>query len=98
MPNHRLHLTDSDLLRKLMLWAPGGKPLTAKQLAGIARISRNKVYALLAGERPTVTRDKADAIAAAVGVHRGALFFEPLPTPMGADKAAPTQEDTDAPQ
>lgn len=96
VPNHRLHLTDSDLLRKLMLWAPGGHPLTVRHLADVADVSRNKVYALLAGQRPTVTRDTAAAISAAVGVHQGALFFEPLPTPMGA--GTPTQEDTDAPQ
>lgn len=85
MRTDRLCLTDSELLRTLMLWAPGGHPLTAKQLAQIAGVSRNKVYALLAGERPTVARDTATAIATAVGVHLGALFFEPVPTPTGVD-------------
>lgn len=92
MSTDRLHLTDSDLLRKLMLWAPGGHPLTAKQLASLTGISRNKVYALLDGSRPTATEGVANAIATAVGVHRDALFFEPLPTPVGVD--TPTDKET----
>jgi hypothetical protein len=80
----RLRLTDSDLLRKLMLWAPDG-PLTAKSLSTATGLSLSKVYALLSGERPTVGRETATTVASLVGVHLGALFFEVPPTPVGVD-------------
>ncbi|MEU0990463.1 helix-turn-helix transcriptional regulator [Streptomyces sp. NPDC005953] len=78
----RLHLTDPELLRKLMLWAPQGK-VTGQELARAAGISKQKVSAMLHGERVTVEREVARRIAATLGVHQGALFFQPLPTPMG---------------
>lgn len=83
MVDDRLQLTDSDLLRKLMRWAPGGAPLTVRALAAQVGVSKSKVAALLTGDRATAERETALRIANAVGVHAGALFFEPLPTPMG---------------
>ncbi|WP_405399252.1 helix-turn-helix domain-containing protein [Streptomyces microflavus] len=81
----RLQLTDSDLLRQLMRWAPNGRPLTIRELADAAGASKSKIHALLSGERTTVTPDVAGRITTALGVHERALFFQPLPTPMGED-------------
>ncbi|MCZ1009941.1 helix-turn-helix domain-containing protein [Streptomyces lydicus] len=79
----RLHLTDSELLRLLMHWAPLGRPLTIRELAEQVGISKSKVHALLSGERTTVTPEIARRICGELSVHEGALFFKPLPTPMG---------------
>ncbi|WP_157839156.1 helix-turn-helix domain-containing protein [Streptomyces flavidovirens] len=79
----RLRLTDPHLLRGLMQWAPGGESITGQQLAGRVGVSKQKISALLSGERATVEPAVARRIAATLGVHQGALFFEPLPTPMG---------------
>lgn len=85
MIHARLQLTDGDLLRKLMRWAPGGVPLTVRALASQVGVSKSKIAALLSGDRVTVDQATALRIADAVGVHVGALFFEPLSTPMGVD-------------
>lgn len=85
MAQARLQLTDSDLLRKLMQWAPGGTPLTVRALASQVGVSKSKISALLSGDRVTVEPPVAQRIAVAVGVHERALFFEPLSTPMGVD-------------
>ncbi|WP_443074035.1 helix-turn-helix domain-containing protein [Streptomyces sp. NBC_01456] len=79
----RLHLTDSELLRLLMRWAPIGKPLTIRKLAERAGISKSKIHALLSGERVTVTPEIARRICGELSVHEGALFFKPLPSPTG---------------
>ncbi|MGW7248861.1 helix-turn-helix domain-containing protein [Streptomyces decoyicus] len=79
----RLHLTDSYVLRVLMHRAPIGRPLTIRGLAERVGISKSKIHALLSGERATVTPEIARRICDVLGVHVGALFFEPLPTPMG---------------
>ncbi|MEU0309737.1 helix-turn-helix domain-containing protein [Streptomyces cyaneofuscatus] len=89
----RLQLTDSDLLRQLMRWAPNGRPLTIRELADAAGASKSKIGALLSGERTTVTPDVAGRITTALGVHERALFFQPLPTPMGADKRKGHRDD-----
>ncbi|MFI6279614.1 helix-turn-helix domain-containing protein [Streptomyces sp. NPDC050988] len=66
-----------------MQWAPEGRSLNGQELADRVGISKQKVSALLSGERATVTREVAGRIAATLGVHQRALFFEPMPTPMG---------------
>lgn len=71
-----------------MRWAPGGTALTVRALASQVGVSKSKVSALLSGNRVTVDRATACRIAEAVGVHVGALFFEPLSTPMGVDAHA----------
>lgn len=81
----RLQLTDPDLLRKLMKWAPGNRSISGQELADAAEISKQKVSALLHGKRITVHREVAKRIAATLQVHEGALFFEPVSTPMGMD-------------
>jgi DNA-binding XRE family transcriptional regulator len=78
-----------------MLWAPGGKPLTAQELAEHVGVSRSKIYALLDGSRPTADPEVAKSICECLAVHQGALFFEPLPTPMGVGTP---QEDTNGHQ
>ncbi|MEV6437277.1 helix-turn-helix domain-containing protein [Streptomyces anulatus] len=83
----RLQLTDSELLRRLMRWAPNGRPLTIRELADAAGASKSKIHALLSGERTTVPPDVAGRITTALGVHERALFFQPLPTPVGAGSA-----------
>lgn len=85
MTDARLQLTDGDLLRKLMYWAPGGTPLTVRALASQVGVSKSKISALLSGDRATVEPPTARRIAQAVGVHDGALFFEPLSTSMDVD-------------
>ncbi|MFB6875718.1 helix-turn-helix transcriptional regulator [Streptomyces sp. NPDC056323] len=85
MSDARLHLTDPALLRSLMRWAPGGRSIDVRGLAWRVGVSKSKIGALLSGERPTVTPEIAARICAALGVRLDALFFEPLPTPMGAD-------------
>ncbi|MYT56909.1 helix-turn-helix domain-containing protein [Streptomyces sp. SID7834] len=79
----RLHLTRGDLLRLLMRWAPNGSSLTIRELAEAIGVSKSKVEALLSEERPTVTREVAERICTVLDVRQDALFFEPLPTPMG---------------
>ncbi|MFM9637652.1 helix-turn-helix domain-containing protein [Streptomyces turgidiscabies] len=93
MIDARVHLHDGETLRKLMERAPGG-PITIEELGNRVGLSRSKVGMLLSGERPTVTHEKADGICKALGVHRGALFFEPLPTPMGTDSTGGTTHGT----
>ncbi|MGW1183002.1 helix-turn-helix domain-containing protein [Streptomyces drozdowiczii] len=83
MSHARLHLTHSGLLRALMRWAPRGRSLTIRELADEVGVSKSKVEALLSGERPTVTREIAERISHVLDVRQDALFFEPLPTPMG---------------
>ncbi|MFE0533787.1 helix-turn-helix domain-containing protein [Streptomyces nigra] len=85
-----MHLHDGETLRTLMQRAPGGS-VTIEQLGERVGLSKSKVGMLLSGERPTVTREKADDICRVLGVHRGALFFEPLPTPMGTDSTGGTR-------
>lgn len=79
----RLQVTDGTMLRLLMRWAPNGSSLTIRELADAVGVSKSKIEALLSGERPTVTRDVAVRICAALEVRSTALFFEPLPTPTG---------------
>ncbi|OUD00212.1 helix-turn-helix domain-containing protein [Streptomyces swartbergensis] len=86
----RMHLHDGETLRTLMQRAPGGS-VTIEELGERVGLSKSKVGMLLSGERPTVTREKADDICRVLGVHRGALFFEPLPTPMGTDNTGGTR-------
>jgi len=81
----RLHLTDSDLLRKLMQRAPGG-PLSVRALARVAGISKTRVDDLLHDRYPTVTQETATRIARAVGVHRAALFLPASSTSMDVDR------------
>ena len=88
MNDVRLHLTDSDLLRKLMQRAPGG-PLSVRALARVAGISKTRVDDLLHDRYPTVTQETATRIARAVGVHRAALFLPTPSTSMDADKGGP---------
>ncbi len=83
MTPDRLQLTDSELLRGLMRWAPKGRPLTIRELAEVAGASKSKIHALLSGQRTTVPPEVAGRITAALGVHEGALFFQPLPAPAG---------------
>lgn len=79
----RLHLTSGETLRTLMRWAPNGSSLTIRELADAVGVSKSKIEALLSEERPTVTRELAARICAALDVRQNALFFEPLPTPTG---------------
>jgi transcriptional regulator with XRE-family HTH domain len=79
----RLHLTDRNLLRGLMKWAPGGQSLDIRKLAQAAGVSKSKVHALLSGDRPSVTPEVADRICRALDVRRDALFLNRLPTPTG---------------
>lgn len=83
MTQARLHLTDRNLLRGLMTWAPDGGSLDIRKLAEAVGVSKSKIGALLSGERPSVTEDVADRICEALDVRRDALFYDPLPTPMG---------------
>lgn len=80
----RLRLTDAPLLRTLMERAPGG-PLTIRDLALRAGLSKSKVHYLLNGERPLAPKEKAYLIAAAVGTHAGALFSAELSTSTDMD-------------
>ncbi|MFJ2701844.1 helix-turn-helix domain-containing protein [Streptomyces sp. NPDC087428] len=77
-----------------MQWAPGGRGVTGQDLAARAGISKQKVSAMLCGERTTVTPEVAHRIADILGVHQGALFFDPPPTPMGVGELRrdPTHE------
>ncbi|WP_353962260.1 helix-turn-helix transcriptional regulator [Streptomyces sp. NBC_00654] len=66
-----------------MTWAPGGSSLDIRKLADAVGVSKSKIGALLSGERPSVTEDVADRICEVLDVRRDALFYDPLPTPMG---------------
>lgn len=79
----RLYLTDAHLLRGLMTWAPGGRQMDIRKLADATGVSKSKIGALLSGERPSVTEDVASRICEVLAVRRDALFYDPLPTPMG---------------
>jgi transcriptional regulator with XRE-family HTH domain len=83
MDSARLYLTSSHTLRGLMNWAPGGGSIDIRKLAEAVGVSKSKIGALLSGERPSVTEDVADRICAVLDVRRDALFYSPLPTPMG---------------
>lgn len=80
----RLRLTDAGMLRTLMKRAPDG-PLNIRDLALRAGVSKSKVHALLNGERPFLTQDKADLLAQAVGTHPGAFFSADLSTSTDMD-------------
>lgn len=84
----RLHLTSGTVLRELMRWAPRGRSLTIRQFAADIGVSKSKVEALLSEERPTVTHAVARRICEVLDVRQDALFFEPLPTPMGVGSTA----------
>lgn len=74
MREPRLHLTDCELLRRLMKWAPAG-PITVRELAGVAHISKSKVDDLRRGHPyPSVTEVTASEIARALGVDVRVLF------------------------
>lgn len=77
------YLTDSDVLRGLMRRAPGGRRMDVRELAETVGVSKSKIGALLTGERPSVTPQVAERICEALDVRRDAVFYEPLPTPMG---------------
>lgn len=79
----RRYLTDSDMLRGLMRRAPGGRPMDVRKLADAVGVSKSKIGALLSGERPSVTEHVAERICKALDVRHDAVFYEPLPTPMG---------------
>lgn len=83
MTHARLYLTDGNLLRGLMTWAPAGTSLDIRKLADAVGVSKSKIGALLSGERPSVTEDVAERICEVLDVRRDALFYAPLPTPMG---------------
>ncbi|WP_405991051.1 helix-turn-helix domain-containing protein [Streptomyces sp. NBC_00986] len=83
MTHARFHLTSNHLLRGLMTWAPGGGSLDIRKLADAVGVSKSKIGALLSGERPSVTKDVADRICEVLDVRRDALFYDPMPTPMG---------------
>lgn len=83
MTHARRYLTDSDMLRGLMRRAPGGRPMDVRKLADAVGVSKSKIGALLSGERPSVTQDVAERICEVLDVRRDAVFYEPLPTPMG---------------
>lgn len=98
MSHARLHLTDGYVLRALMHRAPDDQPLTVRKLdirdlAEAVGVSKSKIHALLSGERPSVTREVAERICSTLGVHTGALFFEPLPTPMGVGSSGGERHD-----
>ncbi|WP_406202676.1 helix-turn-helix domain-containing protein [Streptomyces sp. NBC_01017] len=92
MPDARVHLHDGETLRKLMERAPSGS-ITIEELGKRVGLSKSKVGMLLSGERPTVSAAKADDICRVLGVHRGALFFKPLPTPVGTDSTEGTRDE-----
>lgn len=83
MESARLYLTSSHMLRGLMTWAPGGGSIDIRKLAEAVGVSKSKIGALLSGERPSVTEEVADRICEVLDVRRDALFYSPLPTPMG---------------
>lgn len=83
MSHARLHLTSSRTLRDLMRWGPNGSSMSIRELAAAVGVSKSKVEALLSQERPTVTEEVAERICQTLDVRQNALFFEPLPTPMG---------------
>lgn len=83
MTQARLYLTDRHLLRGLMTWAPGGDSLDIRTLANAVGVSKSKIGALLSGDRPSVAEEVADRLCDVLDIRRDALFFEPLPTPMG---------------
>ncbi|WP_330349755.1 helix-turn-helix domain-containing protein [Streptomyces sp. NBC_00582] len=83
MTHARLCLTDRNVLRGLMTWAPAGGSLDIRKLADAVGVSKSKIGALLSGERPSVTEDVAERICEVLDVRRDALFYDPLPTPMG---------------
>ncbi|PVE04642.1 helix-turn-helix domain-containing protein [Streptomyces scopuliridis] len=85
MKEPRLRLIDPHVLRHLMQHAPDGRPISGKTLGDRVGLSKSKISALLHEERATVTPGTAERIATTLGVHTGALFFEPLSTPMGMD-------------
>lgn len=86
MTHTRLHLTDRNVLRGLMTWAPGGGSLDIRSLAGAVGVSKSKIHALLSGERPSVTEEVARRICEVLAVRMDALFCTSLPTPMGVGK------------
>lgn len=78
---YRLH--DGLLLRRLMRHPESdGVAHTERSLAQATGLSWSKVHRLITEERPTVTEDQADRIAAAVRVRRKALFT-PISSPFG---------------
>ncbi|MFF9123218.1 helix-turn-helix domain-containing protein [Streptomyces sp. NPDC014889] len=83
MTHAQRYLTDSDVLRGLMRRAPGGGSLEIRKLADAVGVSKSKIGALLSGERPSVTEDVAERICEVLDVRRDAVFYDPLPTPMG---------------
>lgn len=88
----RLRLTDAPLLRTLMDRAPDG-PLTIRDLALRAGLSKSKVHYLLNGERPLAPLEKAHLIALAVGTHAGAFFSADLSTSTDRDSRTPKESD-----
>ena len=91
MPDQRLELTDSELLRKLMQRAPGG-PLSVRGLARGAGISKTRVDDFLHNRYATATGEVATRIARILGVHRGALFTPKASMSMDADsKGGPVE-------
>ncbi|MGW6598460.1 helix-turn-helix domain-containing protein [Streptomyces sp. 35G-GA-8] len=76
-----------------MQHSPNGRPISGKSLGERVGLSKSKISALLHEERATVTRETADDIAEILGVHTGALFFEPLPTPVGVGNHGKGRDD-----
>ena len=91
MPDQRLELTDSELLRKLMQRAPGG-PLSVRGLARDVGISKTRVDDFLHNRYATANGEVATRIARILGVHRDALFVPKTSTSMDADnKGGPVE-------
>lgn len=69
-------LTDGELLSRLMRCPDRlGTCHTLRSLAEVAGLSKSKIGDMLHGRCLRVTEPQADAISAAVGVKRKALFY-----------------------
>lgn len=92
MREPRLHLTDSELLRRLMRWAPAGR-ITVRDLAGAARVSKTKIDDLRRGHPyPSVTETSAEQIAKALGVDVRVLFRPASSVSPDTDKGGDTAD------
>lgn len=75
MSADRYRVHDGALLHRLMKQPlPGGMVHSVRSLASATGVSYSKIQKLVKEERPTVSEDEADLIAAAVQSRRRALF------------------------
>ncbi|WP_326592779.1 helix-turn-helix transcriptional regulator [Streptomyces brevispora] len=65
---------DRDLLARLMKRTGTGARLTTRDLASVAALPHGTVGALLNGDQRFISRDKAQRIAAAIGVDLMVIF------------------------